>query len=349
MSAMTSVDYLRLLMAGRPAKERPEGHLTMPLIKQFCTVQTGRHYGLYSQDYRVLTQCQLELHENYPVDAFNVMGYPYREAGDCGLRVEFPEDAQPVAQGPLIREPGDLEKIHWPDPRAGRLMSDRIKAIAAFKQRQPDVIAIGTCESPFALSATFLGLERALEILYDDPDFLHALMDFIAPNTVRFAAAQIEAGAELVFMGDAIASQIGPQLYAEHVLEHEIQVVRAIQDLGVPVRLHICGDLTPLIDYVARTGARMIDIDYAVDLRLACERLARLSPGSYAVGNFNPVTVLLQGTPDEVRRAGRECERQAAGFDNFILSPGCEVPPATPLENYAAMLEFGWKARGGIT
>ena len=139
----------------------------------------------------------------------------------------------------------------------------------------------------------------------------------------------------------------GTSVYAEHVLEHEVSVVGAIQDLGVPVRLHICGDMTPLIGHVAQTGARMIDIDYAVDLRFACERLARLSPESYAVGNFNPVTVLLQGTPDDVRAACRDCEQQAAGCENFILSPGCEVPPATPIENYAAMLEFGWRAQAG--
>ncbi len=323
---MTSVEYLDLLMEGRPADERPPGHLVMSFVKQFCCVQTGRPYGPYSSDFRVLTQCQLELQEKYPVDAFNVMGYPYREAGDCGLPVEFPEDAQPIGRGPLIRDRDGLAERRWPDPRQGRLMSDRINAIATFKERAPDVVAMGACESPFALAATFLGLETTMLCLYDDPGFLHEVMDFIAPNAIRFARAQMEAGSELIFMGDAIASQIGPELYAEHILEHEMAVVSAVQEMGVPVRLHICGDATPLIDHVARTGARMIDIDYAVDLRFACDRLARLSPESYAVGNFNPVTVLLQGTPDDVRAACRDCEQQAAGYQNFILSPGCEVP-----------------------
>ena len=339
------MEYLDLLMTGRPARDRPPGHLVMSFIKQFCCIQTGRPYGQYSTDYRVLTQCQLDLQEKYPVDAFNVLGYPYREAGDCGLPVEFPDDAQPIGRGPLIRDRAGLAELRWPDPREGRLMSDRIRAVATFKAREPGVIAMGACESPFALAATFLGLQTAMLCLYDDPGFLHDVMDFIAPNAIRFAQAQIEAGAELIFMGDAIASQIAPEFYAAHVLEHEMAVVGAIQEIGVPVRLHICGDITPLIGHVARTGARMIDIDYAVDLRWACQQLARLSPRSYAVGNFNPVTVLLQGTPDDVRTACRECERQASGYDNFILSPGCEVPPATPVENYAVMLEFGWRVR----
>ena len=66
------------------------------------------------------------------------------------------------------------------------------------------------------------------------------------------------------------------------------------------------------------------------------------------MGKFDPVSVLLRGTPDDVRRACRQDEQDAAGFDNFILTPGCEVPPATPPENYDALLEFGWKARAGV-
>ena len=59
------------------AGQRLPGHFTMPLIKQFCAIQTNRKYGQYSQDYRVLTQCQLELNQRHPIDAFNVLGYRY--------------------------------------------------------------------------------------------------------------------------------------------------------------------------------------------------------------------------------------------------------------------------------
>ena len=71
--------------------------------------------------------------------------------------------------------------------------------------------------------------------------------------------------------------------------------------------------------------------------------MQRVSPGSYVVGNFHPVRVLLSGNPEDVRAACRECERQAAGRANFILAPGCEVPPHTPPENYRALIEFGWR------
>lgn len=342
---MTSTEYLHQLLAGT----RLPGHFMMPLVKQFCTLNTGASYGAYSRDHRVLTRCQLEMERRYPIDAFNCLGHPYREAADCGLTVTFPEDAQPVAHGPLLRDRSDLDGLHWPNPADGPLMSDRIAAVRGFKQARPDLAVIGACEAPFAQANTFLGLQRAMLSLYDDPDLLHAVMDWVEPRALRFALAQIDAGAEILFIGDALASQVGVKLYVEHIFPGEKRMVQAIQATGAVARLHICGDITGMLDHVVATGARMIDIDYPVDLGRACRTVAGIDPDAFVVGNFNPVTVLLQGTPADVHATCRACEEQAAGLDNFILSPGCEVPPATPPANYEAMVRFGWKFGTGNT
>jgi uroporphyrinogen-III decarboxylase len=338
---VTSIQYLQLLLNGK----KLDGHFMMPLVKQFCTINTGASYGQYSHDYRVLTRCQLEIIERYPIDIFNCLGHPYREAGDCGLHVEFPEDSQPAGRGILVQTREDLAGLVWPDPHEGPLMSDRIHAIAEFKRLRPDIVAMGACEAAFALANTLLGIERTMLLLYEDPDFLLDVMRWIEPHSQRFVAAQIEAGADMIFMGDSLASQVGRRFYADCVLESETRMIQSVQSLGVPVRLHICGDITGILALVAGTGARFIDVDYPVDLTEACRVVAEASPGSYVVGNFHPVEVLLRGKPDDVREACRQCERQATGFDNFILAPGCEVPPATPVENYQALLEFGWKAK----
>ena len=85
------------------------------------------------------------------------------------------------------------------------------------------------------------------------------------------------------------------------------------------------------------------DLDYPVALAAACAVAAATAPRTFVVGNFNPVAGLLVGGPAQVQEVCRSCERQAAGCDNFILSPGCEVPPATPAENYEALVRFGWR------
>ncbi len=336
---MTSVEYLRMLLEG----ERLDGHFMMPLVKQFCTINTGVKYGCYSQDSRILTRCQAEIIERFPIDIFNVLGYPYREASDCGLHVEFPEDAQPVSEGVLIEDRDDLERVRWPNPRLGRLMSDRINACREFKKLRPDIVMMGSCEAPFAQACTFLGVQRSMMLFYENPEFLLEVMEWIEPYELDFCMAQIEAGAEMIFIGDSLASQVNPRFYEKYIHDSEKRMIRKIQDTGVPVRLHICGNITPILDIAARSEARFIDVDFLVDLAYACETVGKINPRSYVVGNFHPVQVLLNGTADDVRRACRRCECEAAGFDNFILAPGCEVPPATPVANYQAMLEFGWK------
>ena len=93
-------------------------------------------------------------------------------------------------------------------------MGDCIAAIGEFCRQRPDVLAMGACESPFALATTFLGLQQALMCLYDDPDFVERVVSWIEPRTIEFAAAQVGAGAQIIFMGDSIASQIGPEFYS---------------------------------------------------------------------------------------------------------------------------------------
>ena len=82
------------------------------------------------------------------------------------------------------------------------------------------------------------------------------------------------------------------------------------------------------------SGADMIDIDWMVDI----EHAARVFEGKTALcGNFDPVAVMLQGTPEEVRRAVLDC--QAKGGGQYFSAAGCEVPDGTPQENLHTQAE----------
>lgn len=56
-----------------------------------------------------------------------------------------------------------------------------------------------------------------------------------------------------------------------------------------------------------------------------------------ACGNFDPVAVLLQGTPLEIRNAVKKCLE--VSNDNTLIAAGCEVPRDTPVENLSAVAE----------
>jgi uroporphyrinogen decarboxylase len=98
-------------------------------------------------------------------------------------------------------------------------------------------------------------------------------------------------------------------------------------------RLHICGNTTRLLPDMLQSGADIIDLDWMVDI----EKAAQLFDDKAAIcGNFDPVTVMLQGTPETVRDATRECIQK--GDKRLFSGAGCEIPDKTPAENLLAQL-----------
>ena len=65
------------------------------------------------------------------------------------------------------------------------------------------------------------------------------------------------------------------------------------------------------------------------------------------MGNIDPVGVMRQASPEKVYASVSELLEKTSGYDNFILSTGCDVPPRTPFENiqafYQALTDYNEK------
>jgi MtaA/CmuA family methyltransferase len=171
----------------------------------------------------------------------------------------------------------------------------------------------------------------ALMDLMDKPEMYVEAAETIIENAIDFALAQVEAGADMIGVGDAAASLIAPDMFREYVLPFEKKLFDAIHEAGATVKLHICGNITRIIGEMAKTGADIIDVDWMVPMSHAREMVG---PDITLAGNFDPAAVLLQATPEDVAKAASDC--LAAAGERFILQPGCEVPPSTPEENIRA-------------
>src|SRR5208337_809900 len=156
---------------------------------------------------------------------------------------------------------------------------------------------------------------------YDEPDFIHALAEFTVNVALKFAAAQIEAGADIIGVGDAAASLINRELYDQFVLPHEKRLVEGIHAAGGRVRLHICGRTQHLTGAMATLGCEIVDLDSLVDLRAA---RAAMGDRQVLLGNVATVNVVKNGTVEKVRHALTNC-RTDAGMA-WIAGAGCEVP-----------------------
>jgi uroporphyrinogen decarboxylase len=114
-------------------------------------------------------------------------------------------------------------------------------------------------------------------------------------------------------------------------LPFEQRIIDAIHKNGALARLHICGNTSHILADMVNSGADIIDIDWMVDM----ERAATVfGTGPAVCGNFDPVSVMLQSTPERVYAATITCMQ--LGGPRCVSAAGCEIPDKTPHMNIKA-------------
>jgi MtaA/CmuA family methyltransferase len=336
---MNSRDRILAHLAGQPVDRLP----VMPITMMFACDRLGARYRDYCTDYRVLVEAQLRTAAEFGFDYVNTMSDPAREAADCGAPVQY-FDQQPVAlieDRALLADKTKLATLKIPDPLGGRRMTNAIRALELFQRRLGgEKLVEGWVEGPMAEGADLRGINTIMLDFFDDPDFVRDLFAFVIEMELRFAKAQLQAGADLIGIGDAAASLVGPRIYAEFVWPYEKKLVEGIHALGGRARLHICGNTRRLLEGMGRLGCEIVDLDF---LSPVGEGRGAMGPNQMLLGNVNPVVVLRNGTPEQVSAAIAECHRQAG--PRFIVAAGCEVPRDTPRDNLRALCAYAHSHR----
>jgi MtaA/CmuA family methyltransferase len=310
----------------------------MPITMMFAARQIGVRYREYVSDYRVLAEAQIRTAEQFGFDFVSCISDPAREPADLGAAVEWFDDQPPTVneQYALLHDKSTLARLKAPDPLGGGRMHDRVQGAALLAERVGrDLLVEGWIEGPCAEAADLRGINTLMLDFFDDPGFVRDLFEFVVDMELRFARAQMEAGADLIGVGDAAASLVGPAFYEEFVWPYEKKLVDCLHALGAKVRLHICGKTRRLVAGMGRLGCEIVDLDYLTPL---AEARAAMGPQQVLLGNLEPVGVLRNGSPETVREAVAECHRQAGA--RYVVSAGCEVVRDTPEENLRALCAY---------
>jgi MtaA/CmuA family methyltransferase len=331
---MTSRQIVLDMLDRKPAARPP----VMPLTMMFAADLICVPYRQYANDFKTLAEGQLRTAETFGFDHVSVISDPAREAADCGAAIHFFEDQPPAIDetNALLKDKIKLNALSVPDPLGGGRMTDRINGIALLREKAGNRFAVeGWVEGPCAEAADLRGINTLMMDFYDDEAFVQDLLSFTTDLAIAFSAAQIEAGADLVGIGDAACSLVGPAIYEEFVLAEEKRLVDAIHAMGARTRLHICGNTSALCRHIRSLNVGMVDLDYMVDIAKAREDLG---PDTAILGNINPVSALRNSTPERIQQ-DLACCRRAAG-ERYIVGAGCEIPRGTPHENVRALSAF---------
>ena len=325
---MNSLERVQKRLRGETVDRVPNFNIMMTFAAHFIQQPLRRYY----LEYRTLVEANLAVMDAFELDIVQAISDPYREASDLGAAVEFPEDGLPICKQPLLTEEVDFRRMKRVDPAAGRRMSDRLDAVRLFKERVGDQAPVmGWVEGALAEAADLRGVGALLEDLPGAPAWLDELLERCAEVEIAFARAQIAAGADMIGLGDAVASQISARMYRRFGLPYEQRIFTAVHEMGALARLHICGNTTRLLADMALSGADIIDVDWMVDLGRAAEVFYEQAA---VCGNMDPVAVMLRGNPAQVAEVVQA--NLAQGGARMISAAGCEIPDGTPHANLRA-------------
>ena len=335
---MTPYERVHNRLLGKPVDKAPNLNILMAFAARYAEVS----FDKFCTDYKCLTYANLKCNEYFGIDMLNTMSDAFRETYDFGAKIEFPFDSLPISKEHFINAPTDLGKLKLFEPINSTRILDRIHAIEAYKKEAGSHYSIlGWVEGSFAEAADLHGVSEIMMDLYDEPEFIKEMLEICCEQGIICAKEQLKAGADFIGIGDAAASLTSPNIYREFILPYEQKLIQAIHREGGKVKLHICGNITHLMEDILKAGADIIDIDSMVDLKTTINKAKGISCIN---GNFDPVRVIYNGDPASIREAVKNCVDN--GDDTTFISAGCEIPRDTPPENLKAvsdaLIEFSY-------
>lgn len=192
--------------------------------------------------------------------------------------------------------------------------------------------------------ATMLvGTEELIMLAHDDPAWVHALLQVLLRNKLRFIEESLRgAPYDLIETGGGAASStvISPRYFQEFCLPYDRQIHAALHREGFPVVYHTCGGMMPILERIVATDCDASETitppAMGGDAR-PLELKQRIGKQVALIGGLDQGTVLEKGTRSEITVHVREMFEQYGQSGGYIMSPSDHFFHMTPerLQAYA--------------
>lgn len=263
------------------------------------------------------------------------------EAEAFGANAVFAKDEVPTIKGSLVQSIEDAQNLNVPkvgDGRTGIYVDAIKKACALINDRPVFAGVIG----PFSLAGRLMDVTEALVNCYTDPDMVHAVLEKATDFLVEYVKAYKAAGANGVVMAEPLTGLLSPDMAVEFSEPYVRKIAQAVQEDDFIVIYHNCGDNTiRMIDSILATNCDAYHFGNSISM---AEMLEHIPSDIIAMGNIDPAGQLKDGTPDSIREETLRIMGECCSHKNFVISSGCDIPPASSWENldafFAAVDEF---------
>lgn len=332
---MTPLERLAAYGAGAPIDRLP----CVPIVGNTAARVIGVKVGEFRGNGELLAKAQVAAYRLFGYDIIRIFTDLYTQAEAMGAKVSYPEDETAFLAAPAISDMAELDRLAPADPNRDGYLPQHLEAMRRAVDAVGDEVTVtGAVTCPFTNASFLVGADRLARLMMRSPESVHRLCEISLQTNLAYAGAIIDAGCT-PSLTDAMSSMsvISPRQFREFSFPYLKRLIDYIHGRGKGVTLHICGKTSGIWKDMVEAGADCLSIDNDADLS---EARGAVGDRVRLMGNVHPSEVMLQGTPETVRRATLSCIAQAK--DNpkgFIVASGCSLPTETPFDNIHAMLD----------
>lgn len=263
------------------------------------------------------------------------------EAECFGSQIRVTDDEVPTVIGSVVDTPEDAEALQVPAFGSGRT-GLYVKAISKALKLITDRPIFAGVIGPFSLAGRLMDMTQVMINCYEEPEMVHATLEKATEFLLSYVKAYKAIGAHGVVIAEPAAGLLSPDFCGEFSSPYVKKIVDAVQDEEFIVIYHNCGDaVNRMVPQILETGAAAYHFGNAVSME---DMLRQMPSDVLTMGNVDPVSAIRNGTPEKVRQDTLAIMEACCKYPNFLISSGCDIPPAAPWENidafFAAVEEF---------
>ena len=292
----------------------------------------------YFSDPDNVVRAQIQLREKYGHDCFYTFYYAPIEIEAWGGDVIFSEDGPPNSGKPIITDISKISDLKMPNIDESVCLNKVLETTKQLKQEYGDEVPIiGVVMSPFSIPVMQMGFDKYIEMIYNDKENFDKLMSINEEFCVRWANAQLEAGATAICYFDPVSSTtiIPKELYKKTGFKI---AKRTISKINGPTVTHFAsGRCLPIIEEIIDTGTFGIGISVMEDMEVLKEKCrGRI----FIFGNLDCIDMCNWDEATVEKTLKDLIEKAAAGGGFAISDNHGEIPWQVPEETLLHLSKY---------
>ncbi|HZW03888.1 MAG TPA: uroporphyrinogen decarboxylase family protein [Anaerolineaceae bacterium] len=328
------------IWSGKDLLLRALRHEAVPSVPwvPYAGVHAGKLKGYTATEVlrnsRKLVDALLAVNEVYDPDGQPVVFDLQLEAEILGCELYWTDNTPPsVATHPLA---GVAEiPQHVPAVDEGRLPIV-LEAMRQMKAAVGDRTGLyGLVTGPLTLASHLRGTEIFMNMMRQ-PDYVQRLIRYAADTARQIATYYIDAGMDVIGLVDPLVSQISPRHFDLYLAEAYSELFAHIRRQAACSSFFVCGDGTKNLAVMCQTGPDSLAVDENIDM-LAAKPITDAHNVTLC-GNIPLTTKMLLGSQQDNMKFVVDF-LDSIDHHNLILSPGCDMPYDTPVENVVGCMQ----------